>query len=80
MTRQRALKRIRLQLARLKALPSSSEQHGYGLVAPLHGHGHIAPKLWRVHQEEWRVRRFWDDEENATGLLIRKPGGAEHAR
>ncbi len=26
------------------------------------------------------ARRFWDDEEDANGLLVHKPGGAEHAR
>ena len=75
-----ALKHIRLELARSKEFPSGSARHGYDLVAPLNAHGHIDPELWRAHQKECRVRRFWDNEEDAVGLLVHKPGGAEHAR
>jgi hypothetical protein len=80
MTPQHALKHIRLQLARSKEFPSGSARRGYELVAPLDVHGHIDPELWRKHQRECRVRRFWDDEEDAVGLLVHRPGGAEHAR
>ncbi len=75
-----ALKHIRLQLARSKEFPSGSARHGYDLVAPLDDMGHIDSELWRKHQKECRVRRFWDDEEDANGLLVHKPGGVEHAR
>jgi hypothetical protein len=80
MTLKHALKRIRIQLARSKAFPSGSARHGYDLVAPLDEKGHIDQQLWRIHQKECRVRRFWDDEEDANDLLVHKPGGAEHAR
>jgi hypothetical protein len=80
MTSHHALKQIRLQLARSKEFPSGSARHGYDLVAPLDDKGHIDLKLWRKHQKECHVRRFWDDEEDANGLLVHKPGGAEHAR
>jgi hypothetical protein len=76
---QHALQHIRLQLARSKDFPSGSARRGYDLVAPLDAHGHIDPELWHRHRKECRVRRFWDDEE-AIGLLVHKPGGAEHAR
>jgi hypothetical protein len=79
-TAHHALKHIRLQLARSKEFPSGSVRHGYDLVAPLDAHGHIDPESWRTHQEECRVRRFWDDEEDAIGLLVHKPGGVEHVR
>jgi hypothetical protein len=77
---QHALKHIRLQLARSKEFPSGSPSRGYDLVAPLDDKGHIDPELWRKHQKECRVRRFWENEEDAVGLLVHRPGGAEHAR
>jgi hypothetical protein len=79
-TPHHALKHIRLELARSKEFPSGSARHGYDLVAPLDEKGHIDQELWRKHQKECRVRRFWDGEEDAVGLLVHKPGGAEHAR
>jgi hypothetical protein len=75
-----ALKHIRLQLARSKEFPSGSPRHGYDLTAPLDDKGHIDRELWRKHETECRVRRFWGNEEDAIGLLVHKPGGAEHAR
>ncbi len=77
---QHALKHVRLQLARSKEFPSGSSRHGYDIVAPLDRNGHIDPELWRKYQKECRVRRFWDNEEDAIGLLVHKPGGVEHAR
>jgi hypothetical protein len=77
---QHALKQIRLELARSKEFPSGSPRHGYYLVAPLDAKGHIDPDEWRKHQQECRVRRFWENEEDAIGLLVHRPGGAEHAR
>jgi hypothetical protein len=49
-------------------------------VAPLDSTGHIDLKLWRQHRDHCRVRRFWDVEDEQIGLLVHKPGGAEHAR
>jgi hypothetical protein len=80
MTSRHVLKHIRLELARSKEFPSGSARHGYHLIAPLDENGHIDPELWRKHQKECRVRRFWGDEEDAIGLLVHKPGCAEHAR
>jgi hypothetical protein len=80
MTPQHALKHIRLELARSKEFPSGSAHHGYDLIAPLNELGHIDPELWRKHKKECRVRRFWDDEEEAIGSMVHKPGGQEHAR
>lgn len=72
-------KRIRLNLARSKEFPAGSERHGYEFVAPLDSNGYIDPEAWRVHRDNCRVRRFWDDEEE-VGKLVHKPGGNEHAR
>ena len=73
-------KRIRLNLARSKEFPNGSTRRGYEFVAPLDGAGHIDAKLWHSHRDHCRVRRFWDDEDEQIGLLVHKPGGAEHAR
>jgi hypothetical protein len=77
---QHALTHIRLELARSKEFPSGSPRHGYDLVAPLDAKGHIDPDAWREHQKECRVRRFWENEDDAVGLLVHRPGGSEHAR
>jgi hypothetical protein len=71
------LKRIRLQLARSREFPR--DRCGYDLVAPLDRNGHIDPELWREHREACRVRRFWQDEDDAVGHLVHRPGGVEHA-
>jgi hypothetical protein len=80
MAPQHVLKHIKLELARSKEFPSGSSRHGYDIVAPLDAEGRIDPELWRAHREACRVRRFWDDEEDAIGRLVHKPGGSEHAR
>jgi hypothetical protein len=74
------LKHIRLELARSKDFPSGSPRHGYDLIAPLDEAGRIDPELWRKYKKNCRVRRFWNDEEEAVGALVHKPGGSEHAR
>jgi hypothetical protein len=72
-------KRIRLHLARSKDFPEGSSHHGYEFVAPLDAAGHIDPVAWKQHREVCHVRRFWGDEEE-KGMLVHRPGGAEHAR
>ena len=74
-----SFKRIRLNLARSKAFPQGSQEHGYEFVAPLNDDGHIDAALWSAHRDHCRVRRFWAGEEE-LGFLVHKPGGAEHAR
>ena len=80
MNKSRPLKSIRLQLARSKQHPEGSQNHGYQFVAPLDAEGHIDPEAWKAHRDQCRVRRFWQGEEDQTGRLVHKPGGAEHAR
>ena len=72
-------RKIRLELARSKGFPDGSAARGYEFVAPLDRTGHIDPSLWQKYREHCRVVRFWGDEEE-TGRLLHKPGGAEHAR
>jgi hypothetical protein len=79
MTLSHTLKRIRLNLARSKEFPSGSTHHGYEFVAPLDSGGHIDPQLWHKYRERCGVRRFWG-EDDMSGRLVHRPGGAEHAR
>jgi hypothetical protein len=80
MNKSRPLKSVRLQLARSKQHPEGSQNHGYQFVAPLDAEGHIDPEAWKAHRDQCRVRRFWQGEEDQTGRLVHRPGGAEHAR
>jgi len=70
------LKKVRLELARDHDFPRGSRQHGYELVAPLDADGKLDPHLWKAEREHCRVRRFWGDEEDELGHLVRKPGGS----
>ena len=72
-------KKIRLELARSKDFPDGSPTRGYEFVAPLDAAGHIDPVLWQKYREHCGVFRFLDDQEE-TGRLLHKLGGAEHAR
>ena len=74
------LKLIRLNLARSKDFPHGSTRHGYEIIAPLDYAGHIDPVAWKDHRGQCRVKRIWDGEETEAGLLVHRPGGAEHAR
>ena len=78
-TKTIALKIVRLNLARSKEFPNGSARHGYEIVAPLDQAGHIDSGAWKEHRAQCRVKRIWDGEENDVGLLVHKPGGAEHA-
>jgi hypothetical protein len=75
-----SFKRIRLNLARSSEFPQGSSRHGYEFVAPLDQNGHIDVEQWRDHRDNCRVRRFWEGEDDEFGMLVHKPGGAEHAR
>jgi len=75
-----SFKRIRLNLARSPEFPRGSSRHGYEFVAPLDSNAHIDVEQWRAHRDHCRVRRFWEGEDDEIGLLVHKPGGAEHAR
>ncbi len=70
-----SLKKIRIELARDHEFPRGSRQHGYELVAPLDADNKLDPELWKAEREHCRVRRFWGDEDEELGHLVRKPGG-----
>ena len=75
------LKRIRLVLARSRAFPVGSSEHGYEFVAPLDQDGHLDPEVWRDYRDNCRVKRFWDGEDDELGWLVyRSVGEAGHWR
>jgi hypothetical protein len=80
MPRSHVLKRIRLDLARSKQHPNGSSSCGYDLVAPLDGRGLIDVEAWQKTRDRCMVRRFWDGQDDRTGRLTHKSGGAEGAR
>ncbi|MCA0424618.1 MAG: hypothetical protein LCH61_15090 [Proteobacteria bacterium] len=70
------LKRITIHLARTKAFPNGSFDHGYTFVAPLDSQGHIDADAWHDNREACTVTRFWGGEEEDLGHLVRRPGGS----
>lgn len=63
------LMKIRLELARNKEYPLGSRNHGYELVAPLTGDGHLDTASWQKMREHCTVRRFWPGEPDERGRL-----------
>lgn len=74
------LKRISLTLARSKDFPNGSSQIGYDLIAPLDSNGHIDLPAWKKHRAACSVRHFSPAQDDKTGVLVHKAGGAEHGR
>lgn len=70
------LKKVRLELARDHDFPQGSNAHGYEFVAPIGEDGHLDAESWKQHRAECRARRFWGDDEEEAGHLVRKPGGS----
>ena len=75
-SRLMSLHQIVLELARDPDFPQGSPRHGYRFVAPITDDGHIDPEGWKEQRDRCRVVRFWGDEEEETGHLVRKPGGS----
>jgi len=69
------LRKIRLELARDREHPDGSKRHGYEFVGPLDEEGRLDPVLWKKYRDRCRVRRFWLNEDDELGHLVRKPGG-----
>jgi hypothetical protein len=69
------LRKVRLELARDREHPEGSNRHGYEFVGPLDDSGHLDPVLWRKYRDRCRVRRFWQNEPDEIGHLVRRPGG-----
>jgi hypothetical protein len=71
-----ALSKIRLEMARSPEFPEGSALHGYEFVASLDKTGHIDVDAWHKHRTQCRVKRFWKEEADEIGHLVRKPGGS----
>ena len=74
------LKRVLLNLARSKEFPAGSSHHGYELIAPLDYFGRLNNELWRMNRADCTVRHFVKGQDDRTGMLVHKAGGAEHGR
>jgi len=70
------LYKIRLELARDHDFPEGSRERGYEFTAPLDERDHIDHDTWNENRDRCRVLRFWEDEGEEVGHLIRKPGGS----
>ena len=70
------LQRITLHLARTPEYPEGSATHGYEIVAPLDGSGHLDPHAWQEERARCHVRRFWASEPDRVGRLVHRPGGS----
>ena len=70
------MKTIRLELARDPDFPQGSRDHGYDITAPIDDNGQLIAEDWKANRDICRVRRFWGDEEEEIGHLVRKPGGS----
>jgi hypothetical protein len=64
---------VRLELARCKAFPEGSSDHGYELHLPLTAKGNI-DHHWLKRRDEAVFRRFWGSEEE-QGKLRHGHGG-----
>ena len=71
-----SLFKIRLELARDPDFPEGSSARGYEFTAPLDHDGRIDHDAWKTHRSRCRVLRFWENEDDEVGHLIRKPGGS----
>ena len=69
------LKKIVLHLARTKEFPDGSVAHGYDFNAPLDDAGQFDIEAWEKHKDDCTVHRFWGNEGEERGHLIRTRGG-----
>jgi hypothetical protein len=68
-------RKLRLELAREPAHPEGDGRVAYTLIAPLGADSRLDPETWRTHREASRVVRQRPGEPDASGHLIRTPGG-----
>lgn len=68
-------KNIRLELARTKEFPGGSVSRAYLLRLPIDEDGLIEEKALRAFPSWATVRRFWPNEPDMSGYVIRTPLG-----
>lgn len=68
-------KLLRLELARTPGFPHGSASRGYLLRLPLDDEGLIDPASLSQHPDYATVRRFWPEEPDQSGYLVRKGRG-----
>jgi hypothetical protein len=68
-------KSIRLELARTKEFPEGSASRAYLLRLPLDDHGLIDEPELRRSPAMATVHRFWPNEPDMSGYVIRTSGG-----
>lgn len=66
---------IRLELARTEDFPNGSAARSYVLRLPLRPDGLINEQEYRTQPELATARRFWPNEPDRRGYLLRKPEG-----
>ncbi|MGX7952102.1 hypothetical protein ACWPM1_05990 [Tsuneonella sp. HG249] len=67
--------RIRLELARTPDFPDGSADHGYQLHAPVRRDGLIDETAFMAERGRATAFRFWPDERDLQGYLIRTANG-----
>jgi hypothetical protein len=65
-------KTIRLELARTSRYPEGSAAHAYVLRLPVDDNGMVETKPLREAVEHPTVRRFWPNEPDQTGVVIKQ--------
>lgn len=69
------LQSVRLELARTRDFPEGSADCGYEFIAPLDDRGRLDVEGWRASRARCRVRRFWIDQPDENGELMRTRAG-----
>ena len=68
-TKNRQLKRIRLELARTPESPTGNANYGYEFIAPLTQDYHIDADAWKAVKDHCGVLRFWGPDRPERGML-----------
>ena len=66
---------IRLELARTPEFPNGSAARNYTLRLPLQPDGLVDVSAFGANPERATVRRFWPNEPDQKGYIVRKRGG-----